>query len=109
MTPETTALIQKLAAEINKKFDVPGIPESIEGWAIESAFQAGLTFLPPQYLAWVTSAADGIDDTEAASLTDWLTGLLDQYGSNVPAMFHRPLAGIIVSLLRKGDALVIGT
>lgn len=103
----TKLLITKLATRINAVVDIPGIPEAIEGAAIEATLSLGLGFLPPSYLAMVQSAADGIDDTEAASLTAWLTTLMDQYGTWVPAMFHGTLAGVIVSLLRKGSEIIV--
>lgn len=107
MTPETKVLIEKLAAKINEVVDFPIVGEGIEEAAIEATLSLGLSFLPPNYLSMIQSAADGIDDTEAASLTAWLTSLMDQYGAWVPAAFHGILAGVIVSLLRKGAEVVI--
>lgn len=102
LTPE----LKTLANQINATIDVPGIPESVEQWAIEALLDLGLSFLPPPYVAWLKSAADGIDDSEAQAVTEWLAGLMAKH-SHYPAFACNFVAGVIVDLLRRGAALVI--
>jgi hypothetical protein len=100
-------LLKALATKINAAVDVPVVPEFVEQAVIELALETGLGFLPPQYVAWIQSAADGIDDTEAADLTAWLSDLMGKYGTAFPAFLHGYVASAIVSMLRRGAAVVI--
>lgn len=100
-------LLKKLATAINATVDIPVLPEAVEQVVIEMALEFGLGFLPPQYVLWIQSAADGIDDTEAADLTAWLTDLMGKYGTAFPSFLHGYVASAIVSLLRKGAAVVL--
>lgn len=99
-------LLKKIAAKINAAVDIPVIPEPVEGMAIQIALEVGLGFLPPQYVAWIQSAADGVDDAEAEQVRDWLCGLMKQY-SGVPDVLCGVVASTIVALLRKGAAVVL--
>lgn len=101
------ALLKSLATKINAQIDIPVLPETVEQAILELAFEVALGFLPPQYVTWLTSAADGIDDAEAADLTSWLTELMSKYGSALPAFLHGIVATSIVSLLRKGAAVAL--
>jgi hypothetical protein len=98
-----SALLKRIATAINAQIDVPVVPEFVE----QAVMETGLGFLPPQYVAWIQSAADGIDDTEAADLTAWLTDLMGKYGTAFPAFLHGYVASAIVSMLRRGAAVVI--
>jgi hypothetical protein len=102
-----TGLLKALATRINAAVDVPVVPEFIEQAVIELALETGLGFLPPVYIGWIQSAADGIDDAEAADLTGWLTELMGKYGTAFPAILHVYVASAIVSMLRKGAAVVL--
>lgn len=99
-------LLKKLAAKINAAVDIPVVPEAVEGMAIEMALEIGLGFLPPTYVAWIQSAADGVDDAEAEQVRDWLAGLMKTY-SSVPDVLCGVVASAIVSMLRRGAAVVL--
>lgn len=99
-------LLKKIAAKINAAIDVPVLPEAAEGMAIEMALEIGMGFLPPTYVAWIQSPADGVDDSEAELVRDWLCDLMKQR-SNVPDVLCGIVSSAIVSMLRKGAAVVL--
>lgn len=101
------ALLKALATRINAQVDIPVLPEVVEQAIFELALETALGFLPPQYVAWLQSAADGIDDTEAAAVSAWLVELMGKYGSFIPAILHPFVADAVVGLLRKGAAVVL--
>ena len=99
-------LIQKIAEKINAGIDVPVIPESVEQAALEMALGVGLGFLPPTYVAWLQSASDGIDDSEAELVRDWLCDLMKEH-SGIPDVLCGVVSLAIASLLRRGVAVVL--
>lgn len=101
------ALIKAIATRINAVVDVPAVPEAFEQAAIEGALELAVGRLPPTYLAWLQSAADGIDDAEAESVKAWLLELMEEHGTRVPLGLRTWAAGAVVYLLRKGVSVTI--
>lgn len=101
------ALIKAIATRINAVVDIPAVPESFEQVAIEEALELAIGRLPPTYVAWLQSAADGIDDAEAESVKAWLLELMAEHGTSVPIGLRTWAAGTVVYLLRKGVAVTI--
>lgn len=101
-----SAQLKALATRINKVVDLPWAPEYAEQVGLELLLEFTLGFLPPTYVGYLESAADGIDDTEAASVTEWLVELQKKYSRwPLPELAYRTVAGVVVSLLRKGAEL----
>lgn len=107
MTDGTDKIIDKLVDALHAQFDWKLIPDPIELAVLKGLFHLGIGFLPPAYVGYLTSAADGIDDHEADDLKAWLVSLMDKYGSSVPSIFRSTVAGVIVDSLRKGVAVAI--
>jgi hypothetical protein len=101
------ALITAIATRINAAVDIPAVPEGFEQAAIEASLELAVGKLPPTYLAWVQSAADGIDDAEAESVKAWLLELMSEHGTSVPLGLRTWAAGAVVFLLRKGVSVAI--
>jgi hypothetical protein len=101
------AFISKLADKIAARADLPYVPEEFEAPIINGALQLAIGQLPEKYVAWLTSAADGIDDVEAAGVTAWLLELMNTHGSAVPVILRTWAATAVVGLLRKGVAVTI--
>ena len=101
------ALISKLAEKIAARADLPYVPEQFEAPIINGALQLAIGQLPAKYVDWLQSAADGIDDAEAAGVTAWLFELMNTHGSAVPVVLRTWAATAVVSLLRKGAAVVL--
>lgn len=99
-------LLKKIAAKINAQIDVPLVPEGVEQAGIEMALEVGLGFLPPRYIAMVQSASDGVDDTEAEDVRNWLCDLMKEY-SGIPDVLCGFAATTIVGLLRHGVEVVL--
>ena len=99
-------LLKKIAAKINAVVDVPVVPEAVEAMALEMALEIGLGFLPPTYVAWIQSASDGVDDAEAEQVRNWLCDLMKAH-SSVPDVLCGVVSSAIVSMLRRGAAVVL--
>lgn len=101
------ALLKAIATKINAAVDIPAVPESFEQAAIEGALELAVGRLPPTYLAWLQSAADGIDESEAESVKAWLLELMEEHGTSVPLGLRTWAASAVVFLLQKGTAVVL--
>lgn len=97
--------LKAIATRINAVVDIPVFSEPVEQTLIEAALEVGLSFLPPQYLRWLMNAADGIDDSEAKDVSDWLCELMKKH-SNIPDFLCGFAAQAIVGLMRKGASLL---
>lgn len=107
VTPETDKLIDRLVNAIHAIYDWKLIPDAVEIPVLKSVIRMALEFLPPTYLGYLQSAADGIDPTEAAELKAWLLDLMNKFGSYIPSIFRETVAGLIVDALVKGNNIVV--
>lgn len=101
------ALIERLAEKIAARTDLPYVPEQFEAPIISGALKLAIGQLPDRYVAWLQSAADGIDAEEAAGVKAWLTELMNEHGSAVPVVLRTWAASAVVTLLQRGAAVVL--
>lgn len=103
-------MLDKFADRLAATIDIPLLPEVVEPWALRLAFRFTLGEIEkrkPEYIGWIKSAADGIDDSEAASVQAWVVELMDEYGASVPSFLRGVVAGAIVNVIRKGAEIVL--